>query len=217
MRRLWMSGVAAVMAISMAGLSAQNPPQNPPPTQPPTTTPPATPAEAQAAAVAQNTMTTTIQGCVYKEEAVAGRTPNVAEKAGVLEDYILVASADTSAGTVGTTGTTPPAAGATPAPKAFKLEKISDDKLKTVVGKRVEVTGKMISSAAIRRAQRRRAPPRPTRASARMRSNCRSSKWSRFAKSKGPVPQRRRFASKSTRGAGSGCAFRHPEPRAPSP
>ena len=149
MRRLWMSGVAAVMAISMAGLSAQNPPQNPPPTQPPTTqppttTPPATPAEAQAAAVAQNTMTTTIQGCVYKEEAVPGRAPNVAEKAGVLEDYILVASADTSAGTVGTTGTTPPAAGAaTPMPKAFKLEKISDDKLQAVVGKRVEVTGKM--------------------------------------------------------------------------
>ena len=149
MRRLWMSGVAAVMAISMAGLSAQNPPQTPPPTQPPTTqppptTPPATPAEAQAAAVAQNTMTTTIQGCVYKEEAVPGRAPNVAEKAGVLEDYILVASADTSAGTVGTTGTTPPAAGAaTPMPKAFKLEKISDDKLQAVVGKRVEVTGKM--------------------------------------------------------------------------
>jgi hypothetical protein len=28
-------------------------------------------------------------------------------------------------------------------PKAFKLEKISDDKLQAVVGKRVEVTGKM--------------------------------------------------------------------------
>jgi hypothetical protein len=147
MKRLWMSGAAAVMAISIAGLGAQtpqNPPQTPPPTtQPPTTQPPMTQPPA-APATAQNMETKTIQGCVYKEEAVPGRTPNVAEKAGILEDYILVASADTSAETVGTTGTTPPAAGAaTPMPKAFKLEKISDDKLRAVVGKRVEVTGTM--------------------------------------------------------------------------
>jgi hypothetical protein len=142
-----MSGAAAVMAISIAGLGAQtpqDPPQTPPPTtQPPTTQPPMTQPPA-APATAQNMETKTIQGCVYKEEAIPGRAPNVAEKAGVLEDYILVASADTSAGTVGTTGTTPPAAGAaTPMPKAFKLEKISDDKLQAVVGKRVEVTGRV--------------------------------------------------------------------------
>jgi hypothetical protein len=146
MRRLWMSGAAAVMAISIAGLSAQtpqNPPTNPPTTQPPTTQPPMTQPPA-APATAQKAETTTIQGCVYKEEAIPGRTPNIAEKAGILEDYILVASTDTSAGTVGTSGTTPPATGAvTPAPKAFKLEKITDDKLQAVVGKRVEVTGRV--------------------------------------------------------------------------
>ena len=86
--------------------------------------------ETTPAAAAASQASTTLSGCVYRERDVPGRTPNLAERAGVLEDYILVASADTSAGTVGTTGTTPPAAGAaTPMPKAFKLEKISDDKL----------------------------------------------------------------------------------------
>ena len=131
MKRLWMSGAAAVMAISIAGLSAQTP-QNPP-TQPPTTQPPATQTPS---ATAQNMVTKTIQGCVYKEDAIPGRAPNVAERAGVLEDYILVTSADTSAGTAGTSGTTPPAetggtagsASATmSANKAFKLEKIADE------------------------------------------------------------------------------------------
>jgi hypothetical protein len=32
---------------------------------------------------------TTITGCVYNEKDVPGRAPNVAERAGVLEDYIL--------------------------------------------------------------------------------------------------------------------------------
>lgn len=150
MKRLWMSGAAAVMAISIAGVSAQQtqPPTQPPPTQqPPTQQPPTTPMPE--AATAQQ-MTTTVQGCVYKEEAVPGRTPNVAEKAGVLEDYILVASADTSAATAGTTGTTPPATAGTSgsatamsATKAYKLEKIEDEKLRAMVGKRVEVTGKV--------------------------------------------------------------------------
>ena len=32
----------------------------------------------------------TIVGCVYQERDVPGRSPNLAEKAGILEDYILV-------------------------------------------------------------------------------------------------------------------------------
>lgn len=138
MKRLWMSGAAAVMAMSISSLGAQTPQQ--PPTQPPTNPAPA------AAAASQNMATTTIQGCVYKEQDIPGRSPNVAEKAGVLEDYILVASANPASAT-GTSGVTPPAtagaAGAMLAPKAYKLEKISDEQLKAVVGKRVEVTGRV--------------------------------------------------------------------------
>ncbi|CAN5725927.1 hypothetical protein BH24ACI5_BH24ACI5_16200 [soil metagenome] len=154
MKRLWMSGAAAVMAISIAGVSAQTPPtQQPPTTQPPTTQPPTTQPPAnpmpQTAATAQNMQTRTLQGCVYKEADVPGRTPNVAERAGVLEDYILVASNDTPAATAGRAGTTPPATAGTSGTtgmsgnKAYKLEKIDDEKLRAVVGKRVEVTGRL--------------------------------------------------------------------------
>jgi hypothetical protein len=128
MKRLWMSGAAAVMAISIAGVGAQTPQD--PPTQPPQTQPPAT-TPMQDAPV-------TLQGCVYKEADIPGRTPNIAEKAGVLEDYILVASSGSSAaGTpTGTSGSMAPT-------KLYKLEKIADEKLKLVVGKRVEVTGRV--------------------------------------------------------------------------
>jgi len=142
MNRLWMSGAAAAIAVTMATVSAQtpqNPPQTPPQTQQPSTS-------------AQSTATTTVQGCVYKEDDIPGRTPNVAEKAGMMEDYILVVSPNPSA-TAGTTGTTPPSAAgmagaATAAGKAFKLEKIADERLKAVVGKRVEVTGHVDPAAA---------------------------------------------------------------------
>lgn len=138
MKRLWMSGAAAVMAMSIASVGAQTP-QTPPPTQTPQTQPPASSMQEPA---------TTLTGCVYKEADVPGRTPNVAEKAGVMEDYILVTTAASASGTAGTTGTTPPATAGTAgtasaAGKAYKLEQIADERLQAVVGKRVEVTGRV--------------------------------------------------------------------------
>jgi hypothetical protein len=84
------------------------------------------------------------------------------ERAGILEDYILVASTDRPSATAGTTGTTPPAAtGTTGAAvmkhKAFKLEHADDEKLQTLVGKMVEVTGKVDAEA-----RDARAPGAPT-------------------------------------------------------
>jgi hypothetical protein len=86
---------------------------------------------------------TTITGCVYKEADVPGRTPNLAEKAGIMEDYILATvqtstnpssgSAPSATGTSGTSGS------------MYKLEKIADERLRAVVGKRVEVTGRIDS------------------------------------------------------------------------
>ena len=143
MKRLWMSGAAAVMAMSIASVGAQTPQQ--PPTQPPTTQTPTTQTPAPTTA-AQATATTTIQGCVYKEQDIPGRSPNVAEKAGVMEDYILVASANASgatAGTSGTTGTAGTTGGTMAGTKAYKLEKVADEQLRAVVGKRVEVTGRV--------------------------------------------------------------------------
>jgi len=96
-------------------------------------------ATAQSPAPSQAPSSTTLTGCLYEEKSISGRTPNVAERAGVLEDYILVvANAATStsgaAGSVGTSGTTSP---------MYKVELIADDKLQPLVGKSVEVTGKI--------------------------------------------------------------------------
>lgn len=92
--------------------------------------------------------TTTVEGCVYHERDIPGRTPNVAERAGILEDYILVASTapgstPAATGTTGTTGTTGSAASASGAAKMFKLEHKPDHQLSAMVGKRVQVTGKI--------------------------------------------------------------------------
>jgi hypothetical protein len=94
---------------------------------------------------------------VYREQDVPGRAPNVAERAGIMEDYILAVAAPTpapgsTAGAVGTAG----ASGGT----MYKLELIADEKLRAVVGKRVEVTGRIDAEAGDKTAPA--APTTPT-------------------------------------------------------
>jgi hypothetical protein len=116
--------------------------------QTPTLTPqPATPDQPQSVAAAP--ASTTLTGCVYKEKDIPGRAPNVAERAGVMEDYIFVeAKASTAAPADPAAPSAPEAVGTSgTAAKMFKLEKISDDKLTEVVGKRVEVTGSVDKEA----------------------------------------------------------------------
>ena len=134
MTRFWMGSAAALMAVSIAGVNAQSTGSQTPQTQTPQTP------------TSQSMASTTLKGCVYKESAIPGRTPNVAEKAGVMEDYILVVS-DKSAATSATgtaTGSQTPTgtSGAASMHKAFKLEHIADERLSAMVGKMVEVTGK---------------------------------------------------------------------------
>jgi hypothetical protein len=123
--------VAALAAAQGAGQAQSPPAQTPQTPQPP-------------GATAQQP-TTTLSGCLYREDQVPGRKPNVAERAGVLEDYIL---ADASvAGTMSKPGATPGAtgtSGTTPASgNMYKVEGPPDEKLKALVGKRVEVTGRI--------------------------------------------------------------------------
>jgi hypothetical protein len=88
----------------------------------------------------------TLVGCLYTEDKIPGRTPNVVERAGVLEDYILAdasmptAQAPRPGATAGATGTTgsAPSAG-----NMYKVENIADERLKPLVGKRVEVMGRI--------------------------------------------------------------------------
>lgn len=135
--------IAGAFALACAGAAtaAQNPAGSGQPQQP--TQPPATaPAESSASAQKQ---TATLFGCVYREQDVPGRQPNIAERAGVMEDYILADAQTTNAeaqpgapaatGTSGTVGA------------MYKLEHAADEKLRALVGKRVEVTGRIDAEA----------------------------------------------------------------------
>jgi hypothetical protein len=127
------SGVLLVPEVGM-GNQAQQPPAQPTTSQP---------------SAAATQPTTTLAGCVYREKDVPGRAPNVAERAGILEDYILAEVTPTesqrtpSTATPGTAGTS----GVAKSSAMYKLELIDDNKLKALVGKRVEVIGRIDAEA----------------------------------------------------------------------
>jgi len=108
--------------------------------------------------------TTTLSGCVYQEKDVPGRAPNVAERAGILEDYILAEVTPSqpqgtpSTATPGTTGTS----GTAKSGAMYKLELVDDAKLKAMVGKRVEVTGRIDAEAGDRTPTSPTPPTTPT-------------------------------------------------------
>jgi hypothetical protein len=90
--------------------------------------------------------TTTLTGCLYREDQVPGRKPNIAERAGILEDYILTDTTisdpqqqpkPAAGGPTGTAGTVASTG------MIYKVENIPDERLKSLVGKRVEVAGRI--------------------------------------------------------------------------
>lgn len=90
------------------------------------------------APAAQASASTTLTGCVYEEKNVPGRAPNAAERVGILEDYILAEiSAADAAKPVGTSGNIPRTN------SMYKLEHAKGGELKAMVGKRVEVMGRV--------------------------------------------------------------------------
>ena len=134
-------GGALALAFGLtAGLAAQtgNPPQNPP------QNPPAAPTAAQAAS-----QSVTLEGCLVQEKDVPGRAPNVAEKAGVLEDYILTSAkflkgVPHAAGATGAAAEQPTGTSGMGAAKAmFEVRGIEDTQLKSFLGQRVEIEGRV--------------------------------------------------------------------------
>ncbi len=91
---------------------------------------------------------TTFAGCLYREDSIPGRSPNIAEKAGVLEDYVL---ADATPAREPKRLSDPPIADAgqplaaaiagLASGRMYKVTKLDDGRLRVLVGKRVEVTG----------------------------------------------------------------------------
>jgi hypothetical protein len=114
--------------------------------------------------------TMTLSGCLAREKDVPGMAPNVAERAGMGEDYILTnvsmaasstSSSTSTTGSTGSTGTTSSTgtSGSTMSGtqtgqsasamsgKMYKIEGLDDSRLQPFVGQRVEVTGKMKAGA----------------------------------------------------------------------
>ncbi len=131
-------GAAALLCVGTLS-SAQIAPQGRQAPQPRTQQPRADPTKGPV---------TTLAGCLYRENSIPGRSPNVAERAGVLEDYILADASPArdrnrlSDPPIADNGRSPdqPAAGLASG-RMYKVTKLDDERLKALVGKRVEVTG----------------------------------------------------------------------------
>jgi hypothetical protein len=134
-RHVFAGALAGAIALTSA-VAAQDPPAQPATPQ----TPPAQdqPRTSQARAV-------TVEGCVMREADVPGRRPNVAERAGVAEDYILTSTkmikGSAPAGTTAArTAETPTGTSGSPA-AMYEIEGIDDQELKQHVGQRVQIDG----------------------------------------------------------------------------
>ena len=78
-----------------------------------------------------------LTGCLYREWDVPARLPNTAEKLEVLQGYVvadarIVGQGSSAPGRVGGTGG-----------RTYKVEGIPDVQLETLVGKRVEIAGRV--------------------------------------------------------------------------
>jgi hypothetical protein len=130
---------AAAVACSGMALAAQSQaPGSTAGTAPGTTT-----TQAPSAQTAPAKASATFTGCIYKEKDVPSRSPNLAERVGIGEDYILAEVRPAAgSGAVGTSGST-----AEDANRMYKLEFVDDAKLSAMAGKRVEVTGRIDAEA----------------------------------------------------------------------
>jgi hypothetical protein len=133
--RLILSGAAALLCVGALS-SAQITPQGGIQQRPPQ------PTTQQPRPEASEGPVTTFTGCLYREDSVPGRSPNVAEKAGVGEDYILADA------------TTAPAAKELATGRMYKVTKIDDERLQALIGKRVEATGTIKPDSDVRPGER---------------------------------------------------------------
>lgn len=124
--------IAAVMVSTALTMSAQTP-QTPP--QTPTTTPSATQTQPRSGSADQ---VITISGCLKEEKDVAGAKPNVAERAGMGNDFVLTNVKMASGSAV---------QGITVATK-YEVEGIAEAELKKHLNHQVELTGKISQTSA---------------------------------------------------------------------
>jgi hypothetical protein len=132
-RYLFGSAAAGLLALAV-GVAAQEPQPYP-----------QTPSQPRSPSAQEQKATVTVEGCLMREQDVPGRKPNVAERAGVLEDYILTNTkiVKGSAPQASTAQARPGEATGTSGALApmYDVKGIADEQLKTLVGKRVQIDG----------------------------------------------------------------------------
>ena len=130
MRNRLMSLTTALVMAGAIGVSAQAP-QNPPQNPPPDRQRPATDTTTAQRTPAASDQAITISGCLKEEKDVPGLKPNVAERAGVTEDFILtnVKMASGSAVSGIALGS------------VYEIEGIAEAELKKHLNHQVELTG----------------------------------------------------------------------------
>lgn len=131
--RLMTGAIPALTIAGMITLHAQAP-QSPPaqPQTPPAAERPQSATDVQTpAANRQVSQVITISGCLKEEKDVAGLKPNLAERAGVTEDYILIDVKMAPSSTV---------SGIALAPR-YEIEGIGEADLKKHLNHQVEITG----------------------------------------------------------------------------
>ena len=139
---------AVVLALGLTtAIAAQNPPPTQPPAQPPSAS---QPAMAQPQSV-------TLEGCLVREKDVPGRAPNPAEKAGVMEDFILTSAR------IKTPGSAAPAAEQPTGTSGVKIgmyevKGLESNRLEEFVGQRVEIVGKVDPKDVAERAREKTNP-----------------------------------------------------------
>lgn len=127
--RNYLVGCAMASALAVTTAVAQEPPKPTPPAQ-------------GASGVV------TVEGCLMREADVPGRKPNVAERAGIAEDYILASTKMIKGSAPAGAGTSQPrageptgTAGTRGAMAMYEVEGIDDAELKKHVGRRVQIDG----------------------------------------------------------------------------
>jgi hypothetical protein len=139
MKRYFFGAALAGTLAFVSAITAAQTPQTPPTTRPPTAQDPARPQ--------QEAQTVTVEGCLMREEDVPGRRPNVAERAGISEDYILTMAKVVKGTAPGAAGKTPGRAGEQPtgttgaAGTMYEVAGIDDEQLKPHIGHRVQIVG----------------------------------------------------------------------------
>ena len=130
--------IAALVGASTLTINAQTPQTQPPPRPAP---PAADTTQRTAAATIKQVLT--IRGCLKEEKDVPGLKPNVAERAGITEDYVLTNAKMAPNSTVSGIGVAP----------TYEVEGIAEAELKKHINHEVELTGTI--TQADRHGQRR--------------------------------------------------------------